>query len=199
MQSTTQLPLFEPARKPIEIGEPQRCFSAEAVAVAFFPRLSAGIMVNRKNLKLVRNNIENKYEIDWAIVDDNDDRIGVIDTEYKPNWWKDKYPCFSVARYTLGWNNGSKSIQNEAGKIRSYRAYPDISFWMAIRADLKYAGITTGRVVIESHQTERPRPKDMVRNVEIFEFPNSAMKFSDAFDTGIEEYILEKLNEAGQL
>lgn len=184
------------------IEAPEQCFAAESIAQSYFPRLSAGAKVNGIALKVVRNNESDKFDIDWAIINENEAdpdkrKIAVVDTEYKPGW-KDGpgYPYFSIARYTMKYNKGLTDIRNETIKVRYYKMFSDRSFWMAIRADYKYAGIVIGGIIISSPIKMRPRPAGMVRDIETFDVSRNHFVFCDPFSTDIEDYILGKLEEA---
>lgn len=182
----------------MEIVEPELIWTAEMCANAYFPRMTPGIRVNGSIINIERNNIQNKYLIDWVINKDSEP-IAWLDTEYKPNMTKNLYPYFSVARYTYRYNKGEHNYPVETMKVRKFRQYPDRTFWMAIKADMKQAGIITGRIIIESPIRPRPKPEGFARDIEIFEFPNSSMIFCNAFDTDIEDYIIGQLAQVGEL
>ena len=88
---------------------------------------------------------------------------------------------------------------NETNKVKAYRRFPDKTFFMLIKSDMKQAAITTGRVVIESMLTTRPKPAGFARDIEIFEFSNDKMALGDAFDMTIEDYIIQQLLSIGEL
>ena len=167
---------------------------AEIMIPPFFPQLSAGIEYEGKTYQLKRNNVDNKLDIDWAIFR-GDEKIAVLDTELKPKWTNGEYPYWSVARYCWNYNKGKHDHQVETVKIRYYREYPDLSFWMPIRFDWKRAGIITGRKIIEAHIGFRPRPEGFARDIEIFEFPKEELVFCDAYETTLQNYIITQLEK----
>jgi hypothetical protein len=178
------------------IIEPQTWKIAEKIIPCYFPRLSAGIEINGKEMKFIQNNTENIYDIDWC-VNWGDDQVAVIDTEYKPGWKSNPYPFWSVARYTMKFNQGLTPLRNETIKVRYYRQFPDCSFWMPIRSDYQYAGIITGRKIIDSPIIKRENARGMIPIIDVFEFPSSSLEFCAPFQPTIENYILQKLQEAG--
>ena len=182
----------------VKIEVPDLCWSAEAVANAYFMRLAPGATINGNRIIFKKNNVENKYLVDFAI-HKNGAKISWLDTEYKPGWKRELYPFVSVARYTYGYNKGLTSLQNETNKVKAYRQFPDRTFFMLIKSDMKQAAITTGRVVIDSPLSTRPQPKGFARDIEIFEFSNDKMVLCDAFDPDIEDYIIQQLLSIGEL
>jgi len=183
---------------PYEIEEPEDHFIAENIIAPFFPRLSVGVRINGREVKITKRNADNQYDIDWGIVR-GDETLAVIDTEYKPKWRNGKYPYFSVARYTYAYNHGDSNYPRETVKVHYYRDYPDESFWMAIRSDYQFAGVIKGGEVINSTIGFRPQPVNFVRDIEIFEFPCEEMTFSNAYSFDIEDYILDCLDEINVL
>ena len=180
------------------IEVPDLCWSAEAVANAYFMRLAPGAMINGNNVIFKKNNVDDIYKIDFAI-HKNGKEIAWLDTEYKSGWKWNLYPFVSVARYTFGYNKGWTHLKNETNKVKAYRQFPDRTFFMLIKSDMKQAAITTGRVVIESPLATRQDPKDFFPNMVIFNFPNSKMVLGDAFDTTIEDYVIQQLLNVGEL
>jgi hypothetical protein len=179
------------------ITNPDKWQIAEAIVNGYFPNLSAGIEINGKLYRFLSNNKENKYDIDWAVFYEKS-RVAVIDTEYKPNWKYGKYPFWSVARYTYKYNKGDTNTRNETVKMHYYRQYPDLSFWMPIRADYKEAGIITGRKIIESQISFRPKPANFARDIEIYEFAESELIFCEILDCSIERYVINQLAQMGE-
>jgi hypothetical protein len=208
--AVTQLGFFDKKSEPIEINvtpsvwddvkKPDDWKKAESMMTGYFPNLSSGIEINNKFYQLKRNNIENIYLIDWGIFNKDNDMVGAIDTEHKPGWkegWG-RYPFWSVAKYVMGYNLGKHGFAIETMKVRVFRDYPDLTFWMPLRVDYKEAGIITGRKVIESPINFRPKPVGMARDVEIFEFSESNIVFCKILEPDIEEYVISQLKKAGQ-
>jgi len=186
--------LFHPDRKE---KKPNEWVKAEGVTVGYFPNLSEGIEINGNTYRLARNNRTNIYDIDYGIFDNQNTLVGAIDVEHKPEWKHGHYPYWSVARYTWRYNKGEHNHPTETTKVRYFRQNPDLTFWMPVRADYKEAGIVTGRIVIESNLSARRRPNGFARDIVIFEFPKEDLIFCEILETEIEEYVIDKLYQAG--
>ena len=65
--------------------------TAEALMVAYFPRLWTGVDIKGNHYQLKRHNEIVVWDIDWAIYKNNDKVIGAIDTESKPGWTNGPY------------------------------------------------------------------------------------------------------------
>lgn len=144
----------------IDAGAPR--WLEEVAGPMFFPRLWRGVVLrDGRRVTIERNNVENRYAIDFAVKLDGM-AVAAIDVERKKSGSSYLFesdlpinvPLYTLRAHRSGDYRGFDGGPAYSGKIRMFRRYPSQTFFMAVRHDATRALLVRGLDVVDETRWE---------------------------------------------
>ena len=110
----------------------------------------AWLQMTKNNNPTSKNDRQAKYRCDFTLSADRQ-VIGYIDPERKPGWTANgwPYPRINIARYPMQHWEDNRITGRATNKLIAFQQLPDMSFWVAVRADWQACVIVDAQTIFD--------------------------------------------------